>query len=1218
MIVSGVVVFSVTRHQDLHLSASVGCSKTLTAYLDDSGIEGAQIAPGQGADLVWIFGNQSLAKYTSLAGLAKINTTSISNFAVDPQGATWVLDINNDRIGKLQSDGTLNPSVLIGNNSNTSFSSFVITADGTIWLSNYGSDGRIRKLLLNGTFTDYPVSSTDANIGYSIARGPDGAVWFADGNNIDRIASDGSITRYPLPSPNSHPSSMVLGSDNALWFTAWGKIGRLSLSGQVTEFTVPSLSPEKIVEGPDGALWYWDINRRVLARMTKDGVYTERSFPALTNFFFSNLVNGGDGNLWFTAAPVSVSQPPQARRIFKFACGEGLVYDYPGSTTLTSSTTQVTPIGGSSSASSIAIDCSDIVCGDGTKIPRCNSGVPISYNSDPCAGHASSSAASFSIGTTFNDPGFELPVVPSGAPGYILNPASGSPWTFASNGAGNGAVATNYVNGYAGANPPAPQGNQVGVLQMAGSISQTVNLQAGFYSLSFSAAQRVNTQASYQVIRITMDGLTIADIQPTGSTYATYDTGVFSVPTSGTHVVTFTGLNPQGGDNTAFIDQVNLQPINYTNSYAVLSSFNEPSFEFPVMAPGYYGFAYSPTGTPWAWTFGAGIAANGSGFASGNPPSPSGKQVAFIQGTGSMSQPINVEAGNYNVTFSIAQRVNSQTAPQVVRVLWNNVVIGEVTAPSANYTQQSLPISLATSGPYTLKFVGLNTQGDSTALIDQVSLVPTAGSSSSSSSSSASSHIDVSASSASISIPGVSTSSRSSSSSSSSVPVGVVFSSSKSSSSPLAFPTSVAVTVSSQTVNGQACGNASKGGLEQCDDGNTQSGDGCSSACMIESGWSCVGARSICTRQCGNGVQDTGEACDDQNTQSGDGCSASCALETGYACEGTWCGALCGDGLIKPPEECDDHNGQSGDGCSDMCEAESGFSCSGTPSVCKSLTTVGKSSPKASSVAPLLSSQAIAVQPGTTTYSSVSSEGVAVLHDAAQQPQSIVQGPLPAAACPADACASGGGHYCSLQGKQCENLSHTPCYQCIVGASRPSSDVVIAHSTVSSIHAPVFGPTLPFTFTAISSAPSPTVNTAVQPSSFVPVQLRAQCGNGIVEAGEQCDFGTANSLQGSRCTPQCMILQTSSAAAILAATTQQNPVSLFQQILNQPQVQQPSPYTAYAPSMPAYNQPVQLQPLLASAPTHAPVGATGPGSLGAMAAGAASGIAYVRRKRKSL
>ncbi|MFT3697631.1 MAG: DUF4215 domain-containing protein [Kofleriaceae bacterium] len=63
---------------------------------------------------------------------------------------------------------------------------------------------------------------------------------------------------------------------------------------------------------------------------------------------------------------------------------------------------------------------------------------------------------------------------------------------------------------------------------------------------------------------------------------------------------------------------------------------------------------------------------------------------------------------------------------------------------------------------------------------------------------------------------------------------------------------------------------------EQCDDGNTTNGDGCSSTCKIE-----------VVNKCGNGALDSGEVCDDGNTASNDGCSATCMVEAGYMCTGT-------------------------------------------------------------------------------------------------------------------------------------------------------------------------------------------------------------------------------------------------------------------------------------------------------------------------------------------
>jgi cysteine-rich repeat protein len=91
----------------------------------------------------------------------------------------------------------------------------------------------------------------------------------------------------------------------------------------------------------------------------------------------------------------------------------------------------------------------------------------------------------------------------------------------------------------------------------------------------------------------------------------------------------------------------------------------------------------------------------------------------------------------------------------------------------------------------------------------------------------------------------------------------------------------------------QKCGDGRVEGREQCDDGNIKSGDGCNPSCAVEPGWTCTkmtGATSVCTlacnsiTTCGNGIIETGEACDDGNTNSGDGCNACCQIEPGFAC----------------------------------------------------------------------------------------------------------------------------------------------------------------------------------------------------------------------------------------------------------------------------------------------------------------------------------------------
>jgi fibro-slime domain-containing protein len=134
---------------------------------------------------------------------------------------------------------------------------------------------------------------------------------------------------------------------------------------------------------------------------------------------------------------------------------------------------------------------------------------------------------------------------------------------------------------------------------------------------------------------------------------------------------------------------------------------------------------------------------------------------------------------------------------------------------------------------------------------------------------------------------------------------------------------------------------AGSGCEEQCDDGNSLPGDGCSGICAVEPYYICKVPGQPCesTIICGDGDVGPGEACDDGNAVSGDGCSEECDLvEVGYACRvaGQACVRVyvCGDTLHDPNEGCDDGNLNDGDGCDRHCRIELGYKCEGSPSVC--------------------------------------------------------------------------------------------------------------------------------------------------------------------------------------------------------------------------------------------------------------------------------------------
>jgi len=291
------------------------------------------------------------------------------------------------------------------------------------------------------------------------------------------------------------------------------------------------------------------------------------------------------------------------------------------------------------------------------------------------------------------------------------------------------------------------------------------------------------------------------------------------------------------------------------------------------------------------------------------------------------------------------------------------------------------------------------------------------------------------------------------------------------------------------------CGDGIVDSPEECDDGNTASGDGCSAVCTIEDPL-ITPPPLLYEGVCGDGIVNAGEQCDDGNTVSGDGCSAVCRIESRIVLGSE----MCGDAIVDPGEECDDGNTVSGDGCSSTCFLERGYCGDG------------------------IVQRALGEQCESST------------HD----PK------LP----------YGCSDTCRYYLQYCGNGRLDPGEECDEGIQNSDLPSALCRTDCS----------------------------------------RGRCSDGILDPGEQCDDG--NLRDGDGCSRFCMV---------------EEGVHYTPEDGDWPVQYPDQPWYPIASRFP-YSVP--LAESIARIPVHAPVGDTGPVAIGVMAAGAAAGFAWMRRRRR--
>jgi streptogramin lyase len=106
-------------------------------------------------------------------------------------------------------------------------------------------------------------------------------------------------------SPNSALNNLIAGPDGSLWFSELNgsRIGRITTSGSVTEFVngiTPGSRTRGITVGPDGNVWFTEYGAGKIGRISPAGQVTEFTDGISQGSGPYKIVTGPDGNLWFT------------------------------------------------------------------------------------------------------------------------------------------------------------------------------------------------------------------------------------------------------------------------------------------------------------------------------------------------------------------------------------------------------------------------------------------------------------------------------------------------------------------------------------------------------------------------------------------------------------------------------------------------------------------------------------------------------------------------------------------------------------------------------------------------------------------------------------------------------------------------------------------------------------------------------------------------------
>ncbi len=241
----------------------------------------------------------------------------IMTTVIDARGNVWFAEQSANYIGRFDPSSQAFRLFQLGtlNGSQLGPQDLHFDAQGMLWFTAAlaGAIGRLDPL--TGAVRLWPVPSPSPTIPSSptsITVAPDGVVWFGDytGGAFGSLdPRTGQITLYHLP--NSQTQIYALATDTAgrLWFTEVlpGKLGEFDpATGALTELAIPAIAGSTpalygLVVDHQGAIWFVDVGADMLVRYSSEKLALTFFRLSLPSSAPSSLTLDPAGNLWFTA-----------------------------------------------------------------------------------------------------------------------------------------------------------------------------------------------------------------------------------------------------------------------------------------------------------------------------------------------------------------------------------------------------------------------------------------------------------------------------------------------------------------------------------------------------------------------------------------------------------------------------------------------------------------------------------------------------------------------------------------------------------------------------------------------------------------------------------------------------------------------------------------------------------------------------------------------------